>query len=1194
MSAAAAPLVDAEARLRIREDLDATLIVEAAAGTGKTTTLIDRVVELVRRGRATLDRVVAVTFTDKAAGEMKLRLRERIEAARRTSADPTDAAAARERGRLDDAIRQLETARISTIHALCADLLRERPIEAAVDPRFEVGAEGQAERIFEQVFSGWYRAAVEDQERLPGVRRVLRRARSQADDGPRETLRSAAADVVERRDYPAPWAAPDYDRAAAVAEVVTDARLVARLVERAGVTRDPLATSLAPVVEFVRERDRWVAARGPDAAVDLDGDEASLRALHARLRWAGEKVGRGKWFARELERTTVIAARDVFLARLDAFIETTDADVAAALHAELQPVARRYQELKEKAGVLDFLDLLLRTRRLLVEDRDVRAELQERFDRVLIDEFQDTNPLQAEILLLLTADTPDEADWRRVRPTPGKLFVVGDPKQSIYRFRRADVALYEAIKERLVARGAEVLHLRSCFRLAPSLAHAVNAAFAPAMQTTPNHTQTAYVALEPVRSERAEQPTLVALPAPSPFSSWGRVTQGAVADSYPAAVGGFVAWLVGESGWTVEERRPDGELARVPIAPRHVCLLFKRMRQSRGPLEAQDVTRAYTRELEKRGVPHVLVGGHSFFTRPEVLALRNALTAVEWPDDELAAYATLKGPLFGLNDDALLVYRHARGRLAPLAALAAASASGPAPDDPDGAAGAFGAAADPRVGEVAAALAILGGLHRARNRRPLADTVTALLDRTRAHAGLAFWPAGEQALANALRVIELARRFEAAGASSFRAFVAHLDGLAERGDAAETPAIEEDTEGVRLMTVHKAKGLEFHVVILCDPSASAAPWKPREHVDVDRGLWAFQIAGCVPREVAEHAELAIERDREETVRLAYVAATRARDLLVVPVVADGPLPGRWIDVLTPVVYPAASTALAPALAPGCPAFGAEAVVERPERALEGAASAVRPGQHAPRAGDAPVVWWDPNVLGVDLAAPDERSRHRLLQASDAAPARAAVDAHARWSEKRDRVATAAAAPTRPAAGFGALVDARPELNGSAPVTRVEVPGGDARRPRSPRFGTLVHLALADAPLGGAPTAERVRPWVSLHAALIGAPPAEVEAAVEVVVRTLGTDVMQRASASADCRRETPVALALADGTVGEGVVDLAFSERGEDGVISWVVVDYKTGRDEAREALDTRRLALYCDAVAAATGAPTRGVLLVV
>src|SRR6185503_7364686 len=203
------------------------------------------------------------------------------------------------------------------------------------------------------------------------------------------------------------------------------------------------------------------------------------------------RVGRGRdfhWKWTGFRRVQPGFAKDELLPRrerlreaLGDFLDRAGADLAPRLRDELWPVVEGYEALKKRAGCLDFLDLLLRARDLVRDDQSVREELQRRFTHLLVDEFQDTDPLQAEILLLLAADDPGERDWRRVRPVPGKLFVVGDPKQSIYRFRRADVALYEDVKRRLVGVGAAVEHLTVSFRAVPEIQEAVNAALAPRM-----------------------------------------------------------------------------------------------------------------------------------------------------------------------------------------------------------------------------------------------------------------------------------------------------------------------------------------------------------------------------------------------------------------------------------------------------------------------------------------------------------------------------------------------------------------------------------------------------------------------------------------------------------------------------------------------------------------------------------------
>src|SRR5690606_18029385 len=155
---------------------------------------------------------------------------------------------------------------------------------------------------------------------------------------------------------------------------------------------------------------------------------------------------------------------------------------------------------------------------------------------------------------------------------------------------------------------------------------------------------------------------------------------------------------------------------------------------------------------------------------------------------------------------------------------------------------------------------------------------------------------------NVLRVLELARSYEAQGATSFRAFVLRLEDQLERGEGVDAPAVEERSAGVRVMTVHKAKGLEFPVVVLCDPLLPRTADRPSRFIDPEARLWAAPLAGCVPIELAERRDDVLRADEAEEVRLTYVAATRAREMLVVPCIGDGPEPG-WVDPLHRVLYP---------------------------------------------------------------------------------------------------------------------------------------------------------------------------------------------------------------------------------------------------------------------------------------------------
>ena len=1138
-------LADQEARDRIQEGLDVTLVVEAAAGTGKTTALVRRILELIRTGNARLSGIVAVTFTDKAAAEMKLRLREAIEGARR-------AAPASERALLDGALRELEAARIATIHSLCQDLLRERPVEAGIDPLFSVAAEAEAQRLFRGAFDQWFEEVLGDPPE--GVRRVLRR-RTWGQDRPRDQLRSAAWRLAEQRDFETGWRRDPFDREAAIDGVMDSLGVVGALSERASDPDDYLARSVAEIGHWCAE----LAHRESVRDRDYDGLEAELSAFARRRHWVWK--GRGRWFGDGLPRAEVLALRERAKTDLDVVTASCGQDLAPCLAEALHPVVERYEQVKARAGVLDFFDLLHRTHALLMEDQDVRRDQQQRISHLLVDEFQDTDPLQADILLLLASSDPTVSDPRDVRVRPGKLFIVGDPKQSIYRFRRADVVLYEALKRRLLSDGAELVELSSSFRSDPRIQEAVNVAFASRMR---GDGQAHYVPLDPVRSPVDARPAVIALPVPDPYNDWGAIKDWPVKRSFPEAVGAFVKWLVAESGWQVTD---PATRELTSVAPRHVCLLFRRLQSFGVP-----VTDAYSRALEARDVPHVLTGGRAFHEREEVLAMRNAATAVEWPDDELAVYATLRGPLFAVGDDALLAWKDRFGSVHPLR---------PIEDVPDTGLWA----------EVLAPLQILARLHRSRNRRPFVDTVTELLEAARAHAGFAFWAGGEQVLGNVLRMVELARRAEASGLSSFRAFMEELLDDAERGQAPQAVMVEDGTEGVRVMTVHKAKGLEFPVVILCDPTCNAVGRKPNRWVDNDSRRCFESLAGCVPVELEENAGEVLRRDEEEAHRLLYVAATRARDLLVIPAIGDvaATEPDWWTAPLDPAVFPPESARRHGAPAPGCPPFGADTVRVRPPRARPDVV-AVQPGAHE-GVGGSGVVWWDPYALELDVSgASGLRYQTVLADDSGSGEAAASKERYEEWRSRRAAVLERGGRPSVTVVTPTQLAAESPSLSSD----RVLVQSTDAiraARPAGRRFGTLVHEALEYvAAEAGADLVARTVRW---RGRVLGASEEEVAAATEAVLAALAHPIMEAAARSPDSRREAALAWVLDDGTVVEGGADLVFLD--PDDPRRWIVVDFKTSADEA-ESRDRwlAQVSCYCDAVEAATEVRAEGVVLMV
>ncbi len=1174
-------LADQTDRDQIAMALDDTLVVEAAAGTGKTTELVRRIVRVVETGRAEVTGIVAVTFTEKAAGELKLRLREALEEARGGSASGSV-----ERDRLDGALGRLEEAQVSTIHGFCADLLRERPVEARVDPLFTVLTEAQAARIYDEAFSQWLESQLADP--AEGVKRSLRRpvfggfgAQAEGDNSPIDRLRRAGRELIQWRDFDGDWQRPAFDRSSRIDELVQLLNGFTQLLEPPGAAYDTLYADTWAARKLAEEihRTESVAPR------DYDRLEAGLIELSHNRSFKDARKGSGKNYRSGVPREDVWRTRETLQHALTNFAEDANADLAAALRQELRGCVNSYEAAKAKTGALDFLDLLLKTRDLIRDDPVVRSSFQQRFKRIFVDEFQDTDPLQAEILLLLAADDPAQTSWCETRPIPGKLFLVGDPKQSIYRFRRADVGIYRSVYEMLQTAGARRVTLRTSFRARPNIQRAINAAFEPAMTGDQDALQAAYVPLEPFRSESEEQPSVVVLPVPEPYG-YRRLSNLAIEKSLPDAVGGFIDWLIKDSGWKVAERpaaaksslaptaargfRPGETEHLVPIQARHICLLFRRFISYQ-----EDMTRPYVEGLEARGLPHLLVGGRSFHNRAEIETLRAALAAIEWPEDELSVFATLRGALFAIGDEELLEYRHRFGRFHPFRI----------PDE-----------IPMNLGPVVEALQLLRGLHRSRNRVPVATTIASLLESTRAHVGFALEHGGEQVLANVAHVAELARRYEAEGGISFRGFIDDLREQAESGEAGEAPILEEGSDGVRLMTVHKAKGLEFPIVILADMTAKLRASVASRHIDSERRVCALRLGGCAPFDLLQHEDEELLRDEAEGTRVAYVAATRARDLLVVPAVGDEVREG-WIHPLNTAIYPPKEARRQQVQPRGCVEFKSkDSVLVRPGGTAAGT-STVSPGLHVQKAkpsGSAgfSVVWWDPRALTLGAEAPLGIRRPELI-VKDVAPeiVEAGLAAYNSWRERRQQ-ATAAGGEnsvqvrtvTQAAKAIG---EPAPNLN-PPPVEIIELPRA-ANRPSGRRFGALVHAVLASVPLDG--DLNGAQRLASIHGRILGAPAEEIDAAAEAARAALAHPVFDDARHAAQqgrCRREVPIAWRDTNGLLIEGVVDLAFEQAG-----GWTVIDFKTDEEfRGNEPAYRRQVGMYASAIQAANGARVSALLM--
>jgi ATP-dependent exoDNAse (exonuclease V) beta subunit len=555
-----------------------------------------------------------------------------------------------------------------------------------------------------------------------------------------------------------------------------------------------------------------------------------------------------------------------------------------------------------------------------------------------------------------------------------------------------------------------------------------------------------------------------------------------------------------------------------------------------------------------------------------VIALRAVLQAIEWPDDALAVYATLRGPFVAFNDDTLLQFRTRYGSLSPFAAARMEV-------EPS----------EEVQRQIAEVLKLIVSLHRARNRVPIASTIGRFLSALRVHAGVAMWPTGEQSLGNLYKLTSLARSYEGRrSATSFRGFIAWLEQNAEEAGTADATVVEESSDGVRIMTVHAAKGLEFPVVVLCDPTAPKRVEYASRYVDPERNLWAQGLCDADPIELVEQREAVREHDEAEVVRLLYVATTRARELLVVPVTGEAPIEG-WVDVLAPALFPAPEARNKPSAV--WPAFGKSSVVKLPIGFEDIADRLVMPGEHVPASGTHRVIFWDPNLLDLSRSTQGGLMQEELLRvdAQGLNDARG-IERYAAFHEARERASSARSAPSvrMRVVTEHALLEGE-ELPALALLdTEID----RSVRPRGTRFGSLVHALLQHASLS-AEQAELQALARYLARGLL-ATSSEVEQAVRSVTLALAHPLLARARAAqvrGELFRETPITTRDQDGALLDGVVDLAFREHGEQGP-RMILVDYKTDVEIAALAHYQRQLAAYASAITRALGQPVECVLL--
>ncbi|MEM7324978.1 MAG: UvrD-helicase domain-containing protein [Actinomycetota bacterium] len=831
------PLVDQQDRDVITGALDRTLFVEAGAGSGKTSSLVQRIVNLVQDDGVPVTRIAAITFTEAAARELRTRVRDALEERGAVAADGRA-------GSLEVAAGQVESAAFSTLHSFALRMLSDHPIEAGLPPGFGVVDEITSTLEFDEswrVFVGRVgddMTLLELQERAEALKIDLRQFAGVARrfDDNWDLLELVTAEPPKLSEISFADALDGVDELRALADLCIT----------------PEDKYLQPYLAFVDQLDQARSA-GPVEQLHL------LRTLSFPPRNRGRS---GSWRDPGLDhvRGEVEAVRD----RLNAEVDRYRNEVMEHFITLVAGFVSARVEQRQLKGELAYHDLLVLARRLLRSDEVVRQTLHQRYSRILLDEFQDTDPIQIEIAVLLASAKPvGNTPWDQLAADlpPGRLVVVGDPKQSIYRFRRADIGVYTQTEEVLVD---ETSRLTTNFRSVPGVLDWVNRVFALAIGDGEPGKQPPYVPLDPARKPApVDEPAVTVLGGPHDKSV--RIHRIREAEGIDVAA---ITCRIMEEEWLVE--RDGGWL---PARLKDIAVLIP----SRLSLPSLESAFAAT------NVPFRPETNSLVYATQEVRDVLAGVRAVVNPTNSVDVVATLRSALFAIGDDELLDWKLLEGSWDYRDPL-------PLPDtglrlvSEDG--DLVGSPLDVEVANhpVAAAYAVLRAWHDDRWWHDPATFIDRIVRERRLREAALAEPRPRDRWRRYRFLSEQAREFTETQGGDLHDFVAWVEiQSSDMARVTEPVPAEPDDDAVRVLTIHGAKGLEFPIVVLAGaPTEESRGVSGPQVIFPPDGHPQVKLGG--DRQTAEfdvHASMEEVLDSHERVRLHYVAATRARDHLIV-------------------------------------------------------------------------------------------------------------------------------------------------------------------------------------------------------------------------------------------------------------------------------------------------------------------------
>lgn len=838
-------LIDKNAREKIRNQLDWNFFVEAGAGSGKTYCLVERMVNLIKKGKANMENIAAVTFTRKAAAELKERFQIKLE----NSLSEDISMSADEKKNILNALFNLEQIYIGTIHSFCSKILRERPVEAGVDPEFEEIEEEKDYFFAEQAWSDFIDYSNENGDK---TLKLMEEYGIEIND-----LKDTYHSFIQYSDVEietADIAKPDFSEAKRAISLFLS--LFKDILPQKAPAKgwDGLQSILRKSITYINSGY-------------LNSNRLFVRILNemnktfeiVQNRWPD---GNGK----ECREKMLQFQNDILKPVLKSWQEYMHKPLAEFI----KKGADFYSNWRNSRSILNFEDLLTVTSDLLRENSEVRKYFKRKFTHILVDEFQDTDPIQAEIIFFLTGKNITETDWKNIILESGALFLVGDPKQSIYRFRRADIDIYNIIKKMFSGERCEVLPLFSNFRSLPFMQDLVESVFKNIMPDKEDPYQAKYFPLNTTRKAEDAYDFGVF------ENNTCKVYRGNASEITQTDAAKVAAWIYSSvnAGEVKLQRTQDELRTGLTQKPEYSdFLILTKKRQSLG---------IYARALEKNGIPYDISGGLVFNESLEIGEILKLFKAIDDEKDPIALVTVLRGLFFGISDELLYNFKKTGGKFSYYSLV------------PDG------------FIMFTEAFKRLKEYKEIINKNKPAVAAEIIIEKSGIIPLALSEEEGLTKAGNIYKAIELLKNFEAEKIETFYDLTKNMEEMLKNKEIESMSLLVSKKNVVRLMNLHKAKGLEAPVVILTDPMGETRYFEPQYHISRTRDKkakgyfsivrptsnYSSEILG-IPPDWSSKLEEEKKYGEAERRRLDYVAVTRAKNILAVSTYREGEKAKAW-------------------------------------------------------------------------------------------------------------------------------------------------------------------------------------------------------------------------------------------------------------------------------------------------------------